>query len=551
VWPAALLFLVLTILLAYPLTAHPAGRLLAAGPDPDLFMWTLAWDVHAFTEQPLAIFDANIYYPERHTLAYSENLLGSAVVAAPVLWLTDNPVLALNIVALFSCVLCGLGAYVLARRIGVGPAGALLAGIVFAFSPPRFFRLSQLHLTTIQWMPFSLAFFHAYLDGGRPLHLRVAAACFTLQAVSSGHGAVFLTVAMVGLMVYRAAFGQPVAGLRWARDLGLAGVAALAPVFLIVFPYRTVQLEMGFRRSLENWSVTWSSFLASPSRLHMFLLSLAPQAHINDTAGAYLFPGYLPIVLAAAAILRIGSKSGDQSEVRRPSMTLFYGLLTLVGLWLSVGPPIGLWPLVYWLPGVNFIRVPSRFTLLAMLGLAMLAGLGFDRLAAGVAPKKRIWIATLLGGLLVAEFAAIPLTTVPYRIEIPEIDRWLDRQPKPFAIAEVPLASPRNLGAWERRQTAYMLHSTAHWQKTVHGYSGFRPPGHVELYSQLTTFPDETSLRSLNTLGVRYVVVHSDLYPPGQWPAVEDRIKGFDNWLRLEHVEGAGQVYSIIPGRDR
>src|SRR5438552_9941965 len=71
VWPAALLFFVLTILLAYPLTAHPAGQLLAAGPDPDLFMWPLAWDVHAFTHQPLATFDANLYYPERPTLAYS------------------------------------------------------------------------------------------------------------------------------------------------------------------------------------------------------------------------------------------------------------------------------------------------------------------------------------------------------------------------------------------------------------------------------------------------------------------------------------------------
>ena len=67
---------------------------------------------HAFVHQPLAIFDANIYYPFRHTLAYSENLIGSALIAAPVLWLTGNPVLALNMVALLSCVLCGVGAYV-------------------------------------------------------------------------------------------------------------------------------------------------------------------------------------------------------------------------------------------------------------------------------------------------------------------------------------------------------------------------------------------------------------------------------------------------------
>ena len=52
-------------------------------PDTQLFIWTLAWDTHAVIHQPFAIFDSNIYYPERRTLAYSENLLGSTIVAAP------------------------------------------------------------------------------------------------------------------------------------------------------------------------------------------------------------------------------------------------------------------------------------------------------------------------------------------------------------------------------------------------------------------------------------------------------------------------------------
>src|SRR5262249_46153580 len=116
---------------------------------------------------------------------------------------------------------------------------------------------------------------------------------------------------------------------------------------------------------------------------------------------------------------------------------------------------------------------------------------------------------------------------------------------------EVPLASPRNLGAWERRQTLFMLHSTAHWQKTVHGYSGLRPPFHVELYSGLTRFPDETSLRSLSRIGVRYGVWHTELYPPNEWPAIETRIKSFGDLLRLERVEGAGRVYSIAAAQAR
>jgi hypothetical protein len=640
---AALIYAALTLLLTWPLCVSPAATALPMGPDGDLFIWTLAWDAHAFISQPFSIFDANIYHPLRHTLAYSENLIGSALVFAPVQWLTGNPVLGLNVVALLSCALCGLGAFVLARRVGIGPAGALLAGIVFAFSPPRFFRTGQLHLGAVQWVPFSLAALHAYLDTGRRRDLWLAAAFFSLQALSSGHGAVFLAMAVTGLVMFRALCGEDLAALRRVRDLGFTGALLLLPSVLVFLPYRTVQREMGLRRSLENWAVTPESFFASPTHVQAFVLSLLPNAHILDSASAFLFPGYLPLILAAAALagrrrfgiaresrpaiarkdrpirvaaavldiaavvllaiaialtivgatkIRVGSlvvlSSRDPwrpwllffvatalritlaarvpfdvgarlqrriaavrrwTSARRRDPVAFYGLVTVVSLWLSIGPPLGLWPLVYRWPGLSFIRVPSRFTVMAVLGLAVLAGAGFERLSArlSLSPRRRLVLASAIAALLVAEFAAIPLATVPYRIDIPMADRWLASRPAPFAVAEVPLPDPANAGAFERRQTTYMLHSMAHWQGTVHGYSGIRAPLHEELYLQLRHFPDEVSLRNLSRLGVGYIVVHTELYPPGEWPLVESRIGRFDAWLRLEHVAGSGRIYSLRP----
>src|SRR5205085_9738378 len=108
-------------------------------------------------------------------------------------------------------------------------------------------------------------------------------------------------------------------------------------------------------------------------------------------------------------------------------------------------------------------------------------------------------------------------------------------RPTPFVVAEVPLAKPANPGAWERRRTLFMLHATAHWQKTVHGYSGYRPPLHERLYQELTNFPDAMSLRTLSEIGVTYVIVHTDLYPSGEWPRVESAIARFPA-LALEHV---------------
>ena len=237
----------------------------------------------------------------------------------------------------------------------------------------------------------------------------------------------------------------------------------------------------------------------------------------------------------------------------------FYALLTIVSVWLTLGPPIGLWPLVYWLPGLNFIRVPSRFMLLAILGLAVLAGFGAEitKKARHEDTKTRrglflrVFVPSWLPVFLLAEFASMPLGLDPYRFEIPPIDRWLATQSTPFVVAEVPLPSPSDLGAWERRHTAFMLHSTAHWQKTVHGYSGLRLPLHVELYDELTRFPDERSLASLERLGVTYVVVHTDWYREGERLQLDERFAPWRDRLRFVHAEGEGRVYALVSASAR
>src|SRR5262245_27745435 len=637
VWGAAALYAVLTVALAYPLSVRPGETVFGDNPDTHFFLWTLAWDAHAFVRQPFSIFDANIYYPNRLTLAYSENQIGSAIIAAPIIWLTGNPVLAVNLVALLACVLCGVGAYVLARRIGLGAPAATVCGLVFAFAPARFVRTGQAHLAPMQWIPFTLASLHSYFDGGDRRGLRWAAAFFTLEALTTGHGAVFLTVAAVAFLVYRIVFGEPIAPLRWARDLGIPGALLLLPPALVYIPYWRVQVDMGLRRSLQDWAPTPESFLASQTHLQQWLISWMPQLRINETASAHLFPGYLPVLLAAIAVAarvtdsraelsggraarppgwqralalaadaaalagvasavvvlvqgpvrwRIGGATllsvrdalrpailalaaiaarvamrravpfefreriaqarhwrRERAPLWRSDATVFYAGLTVLGFLLSMGPPLGLWPLVYWLPGFSFIRVASRFILLAMLGLAVLAGIGVERLAARAANRSANWLAAAIACLMIVEFAGMPLPVAPYRVTIPAIDRWLASRPAPFAVAEFPSSTV------VRYQTMYMLHSMAHWQKTIHGFSGFEPPQQAQLFQDLRGFPDELSLKRLSDLGFTYLIVHEELYPPADWAQVRARFEQFAGRLTLEHTEGTGRVYSLALSR--
>jgi hypothetical protein len=555
-----LLYAGLTTIMAAPWSLHPASRVLLDAPDTHVFLWTLGWDAHAFLNQPFSIFDANIYHPLPNTLAYSENLIGSAFIAAPIIWMTGNTVLAMNLVALLSCLLCGAGTYLLARRLGIGVIGAVLSGVVFAFAPARFFRMSQIHLTTVQWIPFALAYLHAYLETGRARDLRIAIAFATLQVLTAGHGAVFLATAVLALAVYRVALGEPLAVLKRAKDVGITGLLLLVPALLMMLPYRRVQQEMGLRRSLENWTVTPESFLASPSHVHQYVLGWLSSIRFNDAATAFLFPGILPVLLALAAfapraVARMRStttavpgldgRAGTRARLRR-NHALFYGALAVLSILLIVDRPFGLWPWVYWWPGMNFIRVPSRFMILTMMCLAVLAGIGFDRIAARWTMPVRRAAGVAVALLLLLEFTAYPFSGVPYTLPAPAIERWLATRPTPFAVAEVPLASPRNAGPFERMQTASMLHSMAHWQKTVHAFSSFRAPLHEKLYWELTHFPDEQSVKSLRELGVTYIVVHTELYSPEEWAAVEPRLADFPG-IRLEHQEGAGRVYAVLP----
>lgn len=545
-WRVGLLFTALTVVFAWPLSVHPATRTLPASPDGNLFLWTIGWNVHAFLHQPFAIFDANMYYPQAHTLAYSENLIGSAILAAPIVWLTGNLALGLNLVALLSVIMCGVGTYALARRLGVRPAFAILAGLVFAFSPPRFFRLGQAHLTVVQWIPIGLTFLHSYLDTSRRRDLRWAIACFTMQALSSGHGAVFFAIAAIGLIAYRVALGTPLDAGRRLRDVGLIGVALLVPVALMAIPYRAVQVEMDLRRTLADWGVVAQSFIASPAHLWSSLLASVPAtARVNETADAFLFPGLLPIVLAIVACW-----SGRSLDRPTRRSTIFYAGLTGLAVWLAIGPPLGLWQFVYWIPGLNFIRECSRFTILAMLGLAVLSGFGAERLARRFAPARATAVAGVLGVALLVEFAAFPLATSEYHGgEIPAADRWLATQPRPFAVAEVPLPNPRHAGPFERAQTQYLLHSAAHWQKTVHGYSGVRPKLHEDLYPKLRGFPNDESLAALAAIGVDYVVVHVDQYEPAVWESVAALLPQVTDRVALVYADPASRVYRLTQTR--
>src|SRR4029077_11616159 len=96
--------------------------------------------------------------------------------------------------------------------------------LIFAFAPPRFFRLTQVHIGAVQWIPFALAFLHEYFETGNRRKLWWACGVFSLQVLTSGHGAVFAALSIGLFLLWRFALGEPIKALQRGGDRKLAGL---------------------------------------------------------------------------------------------------------------------------------------------------------------------------------------------------------------------------------------------------------------------------------------------------------------------------------------
>ena len=568
---ALLLFIVLSLVLTYPLALHLADAV-EDRQDALLNVWITAWDGHQLLSDPLDLFDANIFHSYPRTLAYSELLLGNGLLALPVTAATDNPVLGYNVALLLSFLLSGFGTYLLVLALTRSPGAGLVAGTIFTFSAYRMTNLAQAQLLTTQWMPFALLALLQLMRRPRARHVATFVLFFCLQALSSFYYAILLAMAAAGLVVWRLAIwiwrrareGVDDGGASFGRAAVYLLVAvALCVLIMLPFalPYFQVQRELGFERSLadnEPFSASLRQYLMVPpgSVAHGWWL----PSDDTPVAGGYavdaLFPGLVTLALSVWGLVR-----------GRERTRWFFLLLALVSLVLSFGPRLYLAPgqpaglemnLPYaWLyaavPGFKALRAPVRFDALVMLSLAVLAGYGVAALGRGwkerAKPEARrapVLVGAgvlLLVGLVVIESLVWPAAKaepVPVGEDVPPVYRWLAEQGAE-PVLELPMAfTPGG------PQLDYQYLSAYHWRTTPDGYSGFVPPKHGQIVYEMERFPSERAVSLLQALGVRHLVIHTERFPASRWQGMENTLPGVGDLVRVESF-GPDRVYEVAP----
>src|SRR3954471_6175648 len=178
------LFAALTAVMTWPQAINLATK---ATDHQDVYfnMWRFGWTAHALATAPSRILDANIFYPERRALTFSDAMPVESAVAAPMLWAGIRPVLAHNLMLLAGIVLSGSGIFVLARRLTGSIGAGVTAGVVFAFAPYRFEHYMHMELQWTVWTPWAFWALDRMFKDGRRRDGALVGVFIALQFMSS------------------------------------------------------------------------------------------------------------------------------------------------------------------------------------------------------------------------------------------------------------------------------------------------------------------------------------------------------------------------------
>lgn len=548
---------VLAVFFTWPTIAHPFTTMPLDLGDPPLQAWQVAWTGHALLHDPLNLWNANTFFPERSTLAYSDSLLGYApagFVGSGFAW----AVFRYNVLFVLAYALAFVGAYFLVRQLGAGRLGGVVAGLAFGFAPWRTAHDGHLNVLSTGGIALALAMLarghdwklyrggtnEGTSEGGRddppeagPRHFRpgwaLAGWLVATWQISLGFGlgvpfGYFLFGAcLVGAAGYAVTWlirrQRPPFPRRLLIMDAVGGSVLAAVTVLMAIPYlRVAKTIPSAQRTIDNiqqFSVPLRGFFVAPEHNWLWGERDAAARELVGGGESALLPGFVLICLAVA---------GTYYSVWRPYQRFLLAAGVALSVVLAMGSHFGdgdpgYLTLYGVLPGWDAMRTPGRLVVWTTLLLAVLAA-GFltalTRLASGLRTKERdggrpIGLSALV--IVVAVLIAAPMLAESLNTtDHPEV--W-----KPTAAMHNLAGPALVIPAEGWLQGNAMLWSTDGFPQVANGSSGVTPDSLNKTSEMTKSFPDAASVAYLRGLGVRTVVWYASFGPGSAWADAPNR----------------------------
>lgn len=513
-WLVLLVAIASTLLWTHPLAqrigeAIPNGTHEAYGPesmDQMLSFWIVNEAGRRIFSNPLNIFDANIFYPLRDSLAYSESMLSAGAIVHPLRLLTGNPILAANLYFLASLIASFMGVFLLVREISHDDRAGIVAGLFFAFAGDRWLIPFHLPGQSVQYIPFIFLFCLRSIERPSLTNLGVLA----LLSFANTLGSVYYSL-FTPLLLVPWAFVLMVARQGTLRNWGLTiaavstGVLAALPVFL---PYLRVQQALPLYWRFPQAKTAWLTFAGAFREPLAYLDTLfTPAKDVFALSPLPILFGLSGLALAMAKPL---SRAGFAKERVRIVGFLVMGLCGIIlslGAVMAIGAKIpGPFALISKLPGFSSMNETYRILIFSTFTGAVVMGAAIATMLRRI--EKARWQNLVAFGCLVLISIDTGLLQGPWPVygnfgptHLPAAYRWLETTPKGTAIVELPLEPL----AWEAT-TQSMIWSLYHDRPLMNGYSA----RFADFPHAVNLFPEEIGIETLQEAGVSYVFAHRD-----------------------------------------
>ncbi len=465
-------YLLLVVVMSWPLARDLVHTSAVYRPDGRLNAWILGWAGHALWHEPARLFQAPAFHPLPDALAFSENMVLPAALVAPAVAL-GGALLGYNLVFLASLVLSGVGTYLLVRRVAGHRLAAFVGGALFAAGSHRWTRLPHVQAQVTVFLPLALLALDRFWERRTLRRGLLVGLLVALQGLSSVYlGAI--TAAAVSVAIAVAVFG----GLR-PRELARLGAGFLLAAAILwpaARPYFRVRDFQGQEFTLEDVggsATTLASYAAAGTRLWG---PVSQRQLGSERVSDALFPGLTALCLGLAGLA--------VAPRRYRAVALAASAVAIV---FSLGPETAIYRWIYeHVVLVRTVRVLSRFALVPVLALSVLAGLALSGC-------RRLAVLLALAAMM-AESSNLPLRLERYEGPSPAA-RWLAG--RPGAVVHLPLTED---------STWHMLDGLAHLRPLVNGNSAFMPRPFDRALDLLGGPLDEEGKRFLRAVGVRHVV---------------------------------------------
>ena len=450
---------------------------------------------HWVTGQLNDYWNAPFFYPFQQTIAFSDNLLGSAPVYALFRLLGLDRETSFQFWYILGYILNFTAACYALKRINLKPLAIGAGAYFFTFGLPVLAQENHVQLLYRFCIPMACLMLWQFYQTPRLRNLVYLCFWIVWQFYLTIYIGFFLVILM-GLLFLLSPFFIPEPTLiqkisawphrlkeAWAQTQPLyrfftmvSIIGILLCFFALIFPYYRVHRAYGFYRSWAEVSEMlprWQSYLLSDNSnfwgSQSTIFSDPPLRHEHQ-----LFPG-----AAVLIIIVIGVLGRFKTENRRlawlnlcAAVIFFFITLDLNGF--------SLYKFIWHIPGMNSVRAVTRSMLVVIWPLALFASWSVDGMLLWSKQHSRLWqpAVYLLVIFLVLEPIFFSHTTFTKAEAVARLEKL--HQLIPTQIFSNPIlfvaANPQE-PFWAEEIDAMLLAQELGWP-TLNGYSGNNPPGY-------------------------------------------------------------------------